>query len=109
MGYQVFISSGRYAVTLVGFLILLAIAAVMGALGQALAGYSLGSCFASILIGFLGAFLGMWVAGQLGLPEFFTVVVDGRPFPIVWSIIGSAILSFLFGLVGSRRRRYYAR
>jgi uncharacterized membrane protein YeaQ/YmgE (transglycosylase-associated protein family) len=75
-------------------------------LGQALAGYSLGGCLASILIGFIGAFVGSWLAGQLGLPEFFTVMVDGEPFPVVWAIIGSALLSLIFGLIGGRRRYY---
>ncbi len=90
--------------TLMGFIVLLVIAAVAGALGQVLAGYSVGGCLASILIGFIGAFLGLWLARQLGLPEFFTIVVDGEPFPLVWAIIGSAILSLIFGLIGGRRR-----
>jgi uncharacterized membrane protein YeaQ/YmgE (transglycosylase-associated protein family) len=92
--------------SLVGFLILLVVAAVTGAIGQALAGYSIGGCLGSILLGFIGAFLGTWLAGQLGLPDIFTVVIDGEPFPLVWAIIGSAILSLLFGLIGGRRRRY---
>jgi uncharacterized membrane protein YeaQ/YmgE (transglycosylase-associated protein family) len=91
--------------TITGFLVLLAIAAVAGAVGQALAGYSVGGCIGSILIGFIGAFVGLWIARQFGLPEFFTVVVDGEPFPVVWAVIGSAILALLFGLFG-RRRRY---
>jgi uncharacterized membrane protein YeaQ/YmgE (transglycosylase-associated protein family) len=91
--------------SLTGFLVLLVIAAVAGALGQALAGYSIGGCLASILIGFIGAFLGLWIARQLGLPEFFSVVVDGESFPVVWAVIGSAILALFFGLL-SRRRRY---
>jgi uncharacterized membrane protein YeaQ/YmgE (transglycosylase-associated protein family) len=93
--------------TIVGFLILLLIAAVAGALGQSLAGYSVGGCLGSIIVGFIGAWLGLWLARQLGLPEFFTVVVDGQSFPIVWAIIGSALLAFIFGLFG--RRRYYRR
>jgi uncharacterized membrane protein YeaQ/YmgE (transglycosylase-associated protein family) len=89
--------------TLVGFLVLLVIAAVAGALGQALVGYSVGGCLGSILIGFVGAYLGLWLARQLGLPELFTVVVDGESFPIVWAIIGSALLALLFGLISRRR------
>ena len=92
--------------SLVGFLILLVVAAITGAIGQSLAGYSIGGCLGSILLGFIGAFLGTWLAGQLGLPDIFTVVIDGEPFPLVWAIIGSAILSLLFGLIGGRRRRY---
>jgi uncharacterized membrane protein YeaQ/YmgE (transglycosylase-associated protein family) len=89
--------------TLVGFLVLLVIAAIAGSLGQAIAGYSVGGCLGSIVIGFLGAWLGVWLAGQFGLPHFFTLVVDGQPFPVVWAVIGAAILSLLFGLIGRRR------
>ncbi|RPJ52457.1 MAG: hypothetical protein EHM21_00055 [Chloroflexi bacterium] len=91
--------------TLVGFLVLLIIAAVAGALGQAIAGYSVGGCLGSILIGFLGAWLGVWLAGQLGLPTFFTLVVDGQPFPVVWAVIGATLLSLVFGLLLGGRRR----
>jgi uncharacterized membrane protein YeaQ/YmgE (transglycosylase-associated protein family) len=90
--------------SLLSLLILLAIAAVAGSLGQALAGYSLGGCIISILIGFLGAYLGTWIAAQFGLPELFTINVEGQPFPVLWAIIGATLLSFLFGIIGSRRR-----
>jgi uncharacterized membrane protein YeaQ/YmgE (transglycosylase-associated protein family) len=89
--------------TLTGFLILLVIAGIVGALGQGLAGYSFGGCLGSILLGFIGAFVGVWLARQLGLPEFFTVTIDGEPFPVVWATIGAAILALLFGLIGRRR------
>jgi uncharacterized membrane protein YeaQ/YmgE (transglycosylase-associated protein family) len=90
--------------TLFGFIVLLIIAAVAGAIGQALAGYSLGGCIVSILVGFVGAYLGMWLANTLGLPTFLTINVDGQPFPIVWAIIGSAILTAIVGLL--TRPRY---
>lgn len=91
--------------SLLGFIVLLVIAAIAGSIGQAIAGYSAGGCLVSIIIGFVGAFLGMWLAQQLGLPELFTINIDGQPFPVVWSIIGSAILALLFGLL-TRRRVY---
>jgi uncharacterized membrane protein YeaQ/YmgE (transglycosylase-associated protein family) len=90
--------------TLVGFIILLLIAAIAGSLGQALAGYSLGGCLVSIVVGFIGAFVGLWLARQLGLPEFLPVSIEGETFPIVWAIIGSAIFSAIIGLL--TRRRY---
>ena len=90
--------------TLFGFIVLLIIAAIAGAIGQALAGYSLGGCVVSILVGFVGAYLGMWLANTLGLPTFLTINVDGQPFPIVWAIIGSAILTAVVGLL--TRPRY---
>jgi uncharacterized membrane protein YeaQ/YmgE (transglycosylase-associated protein family) len=89
--------------TLTGILILLVIAGVVGGLGQAISGYSFGGCLMSILVGFVGAYVGIWLAGQLGLPELFTINVQGQPFPIVWGIIGSAVLSLILGLFTSRR------
>ena len=92
--------------SLLGFLVLLLVAAVCGALGQAIAGYSVGGCIISIVVGFVGAFLGMWIARQFGLPQLFVVTVDGEPFPIVWSIVGSALLAAIVGLITRPRIAY---
>jgi uncharacterized membrane protein YeaQ/YmgE (transglycosylase-associated protein family) len=89
--------------SLLGFVILLVIAAVCGALGQAIAGYSLGGCLVSILVGFVGAWLGLWLARSLGLPPLLTVTVEGETFPLVWAIIGSALLAALVGLLSRPR------
>jgi uncharacterized membrane protein YeaQ/YmgE (transglycosylase-associated protein family) len=88
---------------LLSFLLLLVIAALAGALGQALAGYSLGGFVISTVVGFAGAFIGTWLARELGLPLFLTINVDGETFPLIWAIIGSALLSAAVGLVTSRR------
>ena len=85
--------------TLIEFLVLLVIAAICGSIGQSLAGYDLGGCVVSIVVGFIGAYIGMWLAGKFGLPELFTVRVGGKAFPIVWSIIGSAVLTFIVALI----------
>lgn len=91
--------------TLTGLLILLVIAGIVGGLGQTISGYSFGGCLMSIVVGFIGAYLGVWLAGQLGLPEVFTINIEGESFPVVWGIIGSAILSLILGLF-TRRRVY---
>lgn len=85
--------------TLIGFLVLLAIAAICGAIGQSLAGYSLGGCLVSIIVGFIGAYLGLWIAGKMGFPEFFTINIEGKPFPIIWAIIGSALFTLVMALI----------
>jgi uncharacterized membrane protein YeaQ/YmgE (transglycosylase-associated protein family) len=85
--------------TLIGFLILLLIAAICGGIGQSLAGYDLGGCLVSIIVGFIGAYIGLWIAGRMGLPDFFTIHVEGKPFPIIWAIIGSAIFTFIVALL----------
>jgi len=82
-----------------GFLVLLLIAAVCGGIGQSLAGYDLGGCLVSIVVGFIGAYIGLWIAGNLGLPDFFTISVDGKTFPIMWAIIGAAIFTFIVALL----------
>lgn len=87
------------AMTLIGFLVLLLIAAICGGIGQSLAGYDLGGCLVSIIVGFIGAYLGMWLAHKMGLPEFFTISIEGKPFPIVWSVIGSAIFTLIVALI----------
>ncbi len=89
--------------TLIQFLVLLVVAAICGAIGQSLAGYSLGGCLVSAVVGFVGAFVGMWLARQLRLPEVLTVQVGGEAFPVLWSIVGSAILAVVVGLVTRRR------
>lgn len=90
--------------TLIEFLILLIIAAICGGVGQSLAGFSLGGCFVSIIVGFIGAYIGLWIAGKLGLPEFFAITVGGKTFPIVWAVIGSAVLTLVIALI---RRAVY--
>lgn len=90
--------------SLAGFLLLLLVAAIAGALGQALVGYSAGGCLVSIALGFVGALLGGWLAGQLGLPEPFPLEIEGQPFPLIWSIIGAALFVALLSLISGRRR-----
>lgn len=89
--------------TLLSFLILLLIAGICGAIGQAIVGTS-GGILVSIAVGFIGALLGIWLAGALGLREMFAINIGGQNFPIVWSIIGSALFVALISLLTRRRR-----
>ena len=81
------------------FLVLLLIAAIAGGPGQAIAGYSLGGCLVSAVVGFVGALLGLWLARQLNLPELWVITVGGEPFPVVWSVIGSALFALIVGVL----------
>jgi uncharacterized membrane protein YeaQ/YmgE (transglycosylase-associated protein family) len=85
--------------TLIEFGLLLIVAAVCGALGQSIAGYSRGGCLVAIALGFIGALVGAWLSRQLGLPELFTVQIDNVGFPIVWSIVGSALFVAVLALL----------
>ncbi len=89
--------------TILQILLLVIVAAVCGAIGQSLAGYSLGGCLVSAVVGFLGALLGLWLARELRLPEVLTVHIGSETFPILWSIVGSALLAIGIGLLTRRR------
>jgi len=89
-------------ITITGLLLLLIIAGICGAIGRAIGGGTRGGFLISIAVGFVGALLGMLLARQLHLPELLAVSVDGKPFPILWSIIGGALLVALVNLVTAR-------
>ena len=96
---------------LVELLILLVIAGICGAVAEAIVGFSPGGFVVSILVGLLGAYLGSWLAPQLGLPPVLAVsrILPGTTFDfdIVWAILGAILLLLLISLVrGSGRRRY---
>lgn len=91
--------------TLPGLIVLIVIAAICGAVGKALAGGVRGGLIASIALGFIGALIGPWVAQQLHLAEPLMLQLSGRPFPIVWSIIGAALFVALLHLISGRAWR----
>jgi uncharacterized membrane protein YeaQ/YmgE (transglycosylase-associated protein family) len=91
------------SMTLFDLLILLIVAGICGALGQAITGFSRGGCLVSIALGFVGAIVGLWIARALGLPELFPVRIGTTNFPIVWSIIGSALFVAVIAFLTRRR------
>lgn len=94
--------------TLIDFLIMLLVAAVIGAIGEAIAGYSAGGLLVSIAVGFIGALIGWSIARAAGLPDLITIVVGGRSIPVIWSIIGAALFMAVMRLIRLPRRRHYA-
>jgi uncharacterized membrane protein YeaQ/YmgE (transglycosylase-associated protein family) len=88
---------------IIQILVLLLIAGVCGAVGQAIGGYSHGGCLVSIALGFIGALLGTYLARALGLPELLAIPAVGMHFPIIWSIIGAALFVALINLISRRR------
>ena len=89
--------------TLFSFLLLLLIAGIAGGLGQVLGGGLGGGCLVDIGVGFLGAWVGTWIASYFGLPTFFVVDAGGVDFPVVWAIIGGGVVVAVLGLVFGRR------
>jgi uncharacterized membrane protein YeaQ/YmgE (transglycosylase-associated protein family) len=89
-------------ITLPGLIVLIIIAAVCGALGRAIAGEVRGGFIVSMVLGFIGALVGPWIAHQLKLPEPFVLNISGQSFPVLWSIIGAAVFVAIIHLVSRR-------
>jgi uncharacterized membrane protein YeaQ/YmgE (transglycosylase-associated protein family) len=85
--------------TLIGFLVLLLIAAICGGIGQSLAGYDLGGCLVSIVVGFIGAYLGLWIAAKMGWPPLYQITIEGKPFPVIWAVIGATVFTLIMALL----------
>jgi uncharacterized membrane protein YeaQ/YmgE (transglycosylase-associated protein family) len=90
--------------TIFEFLVLLLIAGICGSLAQSISGYSHGGCLVSIVLGFIGALLGTWLARLAGLPDILPVQIGDKTFPIIWSIIGAALFSAILAFIARRPR-----
>ena len=79
------------------------IALLVGSLGSRLAGQrGRFGCIASIVIGLVGALIGRFVSEQTGVRDFWVIDLDGRPFPVFWSILGAAVLVAVLALFTRR-------
>ncbi|WP_425614497.1 GlsB/YeaQ/YmgE family stress response membrane protein [Anatilimnocola sp. NA78] len=88
---------------LLEILLLLLVAGVCGSIAQAIVGYSHGGCLVSIVLGLIGALLGTYLAGKLGMGDFLAINFNGKTFPIVWSIIGATLFVAVLSLFTRRR------
>jgi uncharacterized membrane protein YeaQ/YmgE (transglycosylase-associated protein family) len=89
--------------TLLSLFLYLLIAAVAGGIGRAIAGGTHSGCLVSIVLGFIGAVLGSWIAHKMGLPEPLMISVGGAPFPFLWSVIGAALFVAVVVALSGRR------
>ena len=90
--------------TLFEFVIYLVIAGICGAIARGIAGGTGGGFIVSVLLGFLGAFVGTWIARIAHLPVLVVVDIGGHPFPIIWSIIGGVLFSAVVSLISRPER-----
>lgn len=91
------------AFSLLEFMFLLLIAGICGGVAQSLAGFSRGGCLIAIVMGFIGALLGTWLARLTGMPELFAIRIGETTFPIIWSIIGGALFAAVLSLIARPR------
>jgi uncharacterized membrane protein YeaQ/YmgE (transglycosylase-associated protein family) len=109
--------------TLLELIVFLIIAGICGVVAEFIVGFSPGGFLASIVVGLVGAFVGSWLAVQLGLPPLLSteaivpetagadIILRDYSFDVVWSIIGAIVLLFIISLArragrsrGGRRR-----
>jgi len=84
-------------------LMLLLVALVCGAIGRAIAGGTRGGLLTSTALGFIGAIAGSWIGHAMHLTDPLVVHVGGRPFPMLWSIVGAAVIVLLLHVLTRRR------
>lgn len=95
--------------TLVEIVVWLVVAAICGAVGSAIVGYSPGGLLASIGVGLVGAFIGSWIANSFDLPALLTFTFNEVQIELIWSILGSVLLVGLLALLQRGGRRRYRR
>ena len=91
--------------TLVDLVVLLVVAAFAGAVGQALMRRARGGFAMAMLLGFVGALLGTWLARTAGLPAILNIRVGHVVFPLVWAILGAMLFVAVLGSMPGARAR----
>ncbi len=80
-------------------IILLIIAGITGGIGRALVGFKRGGCIISIVVGFIGAYIGTILAREFNFPDLLSFEIRGIKYPIIWSIIGAAVFTAVLSLI----------
>ncbi len=83
--------------TILELVIFLVVGALCAGVAQSLLGIHAGF-LGSVVIGWLGAFVGTWVARKTGLPELYVLRIGDMAIPIIWTIVGSFVLVAIVGL-----------
>lgn len=84
---------------MIDILISLIIAGIAGSIARSLSGFSRGGCIISIVVGFIGAIIGTWLARELQLPDPITIVIRGTSYSFLWTIIGAVIFTAALSLI----------
>jgi uncharacterized membrane protein YeaQ/YmgE (transglycosylase-associated protein family) len=75
--------------TVLDFAVLLLIAGVCGFLASQLMGAKRMNIVMMVILGFVGAFVGRWLAVSFHLPMMYELQIGAHSFPLVWALIGS--------------------
>lgn len=90
--------------SILSFLFLVLIAFITGSVGGSLGGRKKLGCLSSIVLGFIGALIGTFIARQLNLPLFPWIGFGSQPFPIIWAVIGAALFVAFLNLISPHQK-----
>lgn len=80
---------------LLQILVALIIVGICGALAQLPTGFSTGGTIVSIIIGVIGAYLGMWVARRLAFALPFRIEIGSTTIDLLWCLLGAFVVVLL--------------
>lgn len=86
-------------------MLLLLIAGITGGIGRSLVGFKRGGCIISIVVGFIGAYIGTILAREFNFPDFWSFEIRGISYPIVWSIVGAAVFTAILSLIVPKKNQ----
>lgn len=90
---------------MIDILISLIIAGIAGSIARSLSGFSRGGCVISIVVGFIGAIIGAWLARELQLPDPLIITIRGTTYNLLWTIIGAVIFTAVLSLITSGKNK----
>ncbi|HSL89626.1 MAG TPA: GlsB/YeaQ/YmgE family stress response membrane protein [Ignavibacteriaceae bacterium] len=85
-------------------ILLLIIAGIAGSIAKTLVGFKRGGCVISIIVGFIGAYIGTILARELNFPDLFSIDIGEVTFPVIWSIVGAALFVAVLSLFAPKNK-----
>lgn len=90
---------------MIDILISLIIAGIAGAIAKSLVGFDRGGCILSIVVGFIGALIGSWLAREMNLPDPFPFSIRGTEYRIIWTIVGAVIFTATLSFITPKKNK----
>jgi uncharacterized membrane protein YeaQ/YmgE (transglycosylase-associated protein family) len=90
---------------MIDILISLIIAGIAGAIAKSLVGLNRGGCIISIVVGFIGAMIGTWLAREFNLSDLIVFHIRGTEYHILWTIIGAVIFTAVLSLISPGKKK----
>ncbi|MDT3695602.1 MAG: GlsB/YeaQ/YmgE family stress response membrane protein [Ignavibacterium sp.] len=85
-------------------ILLLVIAGITGGIGRSITGFKSGGCIISIVVGFIGAYIGTILAREFNFPDLWTINIRGIDYPIIWSIIGAVVFTAVLSIIVPKKK-----